>query len=101
MVKTSSPGYYRKMLGSFEISVLSDGTGEMPVDELLTKTTPSRVHRALADAYLTSPVETSDNSYLINSGSKLILIDAGAGDRERRTKARHLGRSGACRSGAV
>jgi glyoxylase-like metal-dependent hydrolase (beta-lactamase superfamily II) len=51
----------------------------MPVDELLTNTTPSRVHRALARAYLKSPVETSDNSYLINTGSKLILIDTGAG----------------------
>ncbi len=79
MVKTSAPGYYRMMLGRFEITVLSDGTGEMPVDELLTNTTPSQVHQALARAYLKSPVETSDNSYLINTGSKLILIDTGAG----------------------
>lgn len=79
MVKTSAPGYYRIMLGGFEITALSDGTGDMPVDQLLTHTTPARVHRALAAAYLKSPVETSDNAFLINTGSKLILIDAGAG----------------------
>jgi glyoxylase-like metal-dependent hydrolase (beta-lactamase superfamily II) len=79
MVETSAPGFYRMMLGRFEITALSDGTAGMPVDQLLTNTTPSRVHRALARAFLQSPVETSDNSYLINTGSKLILIDAGAG----------------------
>jgi glyoxylase-like metal-dependent hydrolase (beta-lactamase superfamily II) len=51
----------------------------MPVEKLLTNTDPEKVHRALARAFLQSPVETSDNSYLINTGSKLILIDAGAG----------------------
>lgn len=79
MVKASAPGFYRIMLGSFEITALNDGTGNMPVDELLTNTTPSRVHRALAREYLQSPVETSDNAYLVNTGSKLILVDAGAG----------------------
>jgi glyoxylase-like metal-dependent hydrolase (beta-lactamase superfamily II) len=36
------------------------------------------VHAALARAYLKVPLETSVNGYLINTGSKLVLIDAGA-----------------------
>ena len=76
--KTSAPGYYRMMLGDFEVTALSDGTVDLPVDKLLTNTTPAKVKKALAKSFLTVPVETSVNAYLINTGSKLVLIDTGA-----------------------
>src|ERR1700681_1236885 len=79
VVKTSAPGYYRMMLGDFEVTALSDGTAEFPVDKLLTGTTPAKVNAALAKSFLKSPLETSGNAYVIHTGSKLILIDAGAG----------------------
>lgn len=78
MVKTSAPGYYRLMLGDFEITALSDGTVALPADQLLTNTTPARVSQALARSYLKSPLETSVNAYLVNTGDKLVLIDVGA-----------------------
>lgn len=78
MVKTSAPGYYRMMLGDFEITALSDGTVALPVDQLLTNTTPGKVGKALAKSYLKSPLETSVNAFLVNTGDKLVLIDAGA-----------------------
>jgi len=65
-------------LGSFEITALSDGTVDLPVDKLLTNTTAAKVQAALMRAYLKVPVETSVNGYLVNTGSKLVLIDAGA-----------------------
>ena len=37
-VKTQAPGYYRVMLGDFEVTALSDGTVQLPVDKLLTNT---------------------------------------------------------------
>lgn len=79
MVKTSAPGYYRLMLGAFEITALSDGTIDLPMDKLLTSTTPAAVDAALARSYLKSPLETSVNGYLVNTGTKLVLIDTGAG----------------------
>lgn len=78
MVKTSAPGYYRMMLGDFEVTALSDGTVDLPMDKLLTHTTPAKVQKALAKSYLAVPLETSVNGYLINTGSKLVLIDTGA-----------------------
>lgn len=78
MVKTSAPGYYRMMLGDFEITALSDGTVSLPVNKLLSNTTPAKVDAALAKSALRSPLETSVNGYLINTGEKLILIDTGA-----------------------
>jgi len=77
-VKGQAPGWYRMMVGDIEVTALSDGTVALPVDKLLTHTTPAKVQAALSRAYLKSPVETSVNGYLVNTGSKLVLIDAGA-----------------------
>lgn len=77
-VKTQAPGYYRVMLGDFEVTALSDGTVSLPVDTLLTHTTKAHADQALARGFLKSPVDTSVNGYLINTGSKLVLIDTGA-----------------------
>jgi glyoxylase-like metal-dependent hydrolase (beta-lactamase superfamily II) len=79
MNNTQPPAYYRMMLGDVEVTVLSDGTVGLPADKLLTNIKPHVLERALATSYLALPVETSVNGFLINTGSKLILIDTGAG----------------------
>ncbi|WP_236691991.1 MBL fold metallo-hydrolase [Amantichitinum ursilacus] len=78
-VRTQAPGFYRMMLGDFEITALSDGTHAFPIDSALQNTSASEVARDLAQAELTQPVQGSINAFLINTGSKLILIDTGAG----------------------
>jgi glyoxylase-like metal-dependent hydrolase (beta-lactamase superfamily II) len=78
MVKTPAPGYFRLMLGEFEVTALSDGTVDVPADKLLSEPAAKTV-KALGKAYLKTPVETSVNAYLINTGSKLVLFDTGAG----------------------
>lgn len=78
MVKKSAPGYYRIMLGDFEVTALSDGTVPLPMDKLLTNTSPAKIAAAFKKYYVTSPVETSVNTYLINTGTKLVMVDAGA-----------------------
>jgi glyoxylase-like metal-dependent hydrolase (beta-lactamase superfamily II) len=79
MVKTPAPGYFRMMLGDFEVTAISDGTVDLPVDKLLQGIKPAAVDAALEKSHLKSPLETSDNAFLINTGSKLVLIDTGAG----------------------
>lgn len=79
MVNTQTPGWYRTMLGNFEITALSDGTIALPMDKLLVNTTPAEVEKALGKAFLSLPVETSVNAFLVNTGNRLVLIDAGAG----------------------
>lgn len=76
---TQAPGYYRMMLGDVEVTALSDGTVGLHVEKLLQGTTPKKVESALAKWRLGLPLETSVNGYLVNTGSKLVLIDAGAG----------------------
>ena len=79
MIKTSAPGFYRAMLGDIEITALSDGTVQLPMDKLLNDISPADYNKALAKFHLTSPIETSVNGYLINTGAKLVLVDTGAG----------------------
>jgi glyoxylase-like metal-dependent hydrolase (beta-lactamase superfamily II) len=79
MVKTPAPGYFRMMLGDFEVTAISDGTVDLPVDKLLQGVKPAAVEAALAKSFLKVPLETSDNAFLINTGSKLVLVDTGAG----------------------
>ncbi|MFY7939283.1 MAG: MBL fold metallo-hydrolase [Burkholderiaceae bacterium] len=78
MVKTNTPGFYRMMLGDFEITALSDGTASLEFGKLLKNVTPKKLSELLAREFLNDPVETSVNAYLINTGSKLVLVDAGA-----------------------
>ncbi|UTY57211.1 MBL fold metallo-hydrolase [Massilia sp. erpn] len=77
MAKFQAPGFYRTMLGDFEVTVLSDGTTELPVDKLLQQPA-AKNNQALRKAFTKSPLETSFNGFLINTGSKLVLIDTGA-----------------------
>jgi len=71
---------YRRKLGAYEITVLSDGFVDLP------HSIWSNVSSEQADSYLTNsfvpPGKTRNgvNAYLINTGDKLVLIDSGARD---------------------
>lgn len=78
MAKAAAPGYYRVLLGNFEVTALSDGVVALPVDKLLTNTKPEKTLKALQKHHLSTPTTTSVNGYLINTGTKLVLIDTGA-----------------------
>jgi len=77
-VKTQPPGYYRMMLGDFEVTALLDGTIDLQPKQLLTNTTPKEVGALLARSFQGDAVPTSVNGYLINTGSQLVLVDTGA-----------------------
>jgi glyoxylase-like metal-dependent hydrolase (beta-lactamase superfamily II) len=92
-VRTQAPGFYRMILGNFEITALLDGTHPFPDVEVLTKAKPGaeaersklfddhpgEANTLLAASDLAVPTEGSINAFLVNTGTKLILIDSGAG----------------------
>ena len=78
MAKTQAPAFHRFMVGDFEVTSVSDGTIKLPVLQLL-RGNPVQLAKALKRGFLGEQVETSVNAYLVNTGSKLVLIDAGAG----------------------
>src|SRR6218665_4060602 len=77
-LKTQAPGWYRLMVGQAEVTSLSDGTVALPVDQLL-HAPAGRVAQGLKQNFQKAPLETSVNAWLINSGGRLVLVDAGAG----------------------
>jgi glyoxylase-like metal-dependent hydrolase (beta-lactamase superfamily II) len=78
MVKSPAPGFFRLMVGDIEVTPISDGTVDLPMDQLLHQK-PELTRATLEKNFLKVPVETSDNAFLINTGSKLVLVDSGAG----------------------
>jgi glyoxylase-like metal-dependent hydrolase (beta-lactamase superfamily II) len=92
-VRKQAPGFYRMILGDFEITALLDGTHPFPAAEVLTTTNHGsssaraklfeenlkEANDLLAASNLTAPTEGSINAFLVNTGTKLILIDSGAG----------------------
>jgi glyoxylase-like metal-dependent hydrolase (beta-lactamase superfamily II) len=79
MVKTQA-GFYRMMLGDFEITALNDGVVDYSV-KTLAGATAEQIKNGLGEMNLTDPVGMSYNALLINTGSKLILIDTGTGGK--------------------
>ncbi|UCV06458.1 MBL fold metallo-hydrolase [Dechloromonas denitrificans] len=76
--KTQVPGYYRMFLGNFEITALYDGAIKLDT-KLLKNTNDKEVQKLLARLFVKGPaVQTAVNAYLINTGSQLVLVDAGA-----------------------
>lgn len=77
-VQTQVPGYYRTQLGQFEVTALYDGAIELDT-KLLRHTSTADLNRLLARMFVGNPkMQTAVNAYLVNTGSHLVLVDAGA-----------------------
>ena len=74
------PGYYNMQVGNLPVTVLSDGTNPLDMAQLLLNAKPGQLQRGFAENFLTTTVENSDNEFLIRTGGKLVLVDAGSGD---------------------
>ncbi len=59
MMKKQAPGFYRMLIGAFEITELSDGTNSLQADDTLTRINSKEVGQLLARAALQEPIETS------------------------------------------
>jgi glyoxylase-like metal-dependent hydrolase (beta-lactamase superfamily II) len=81
MQKTQAPGYYRMMLGEFEITALFDGIVPLDVSQLknVTETEAAKLLALALTAGDPHKLPTSANAFLVNTGSKLVLVDTGGG----------------------
>src|SRR3979411_134217 len=90
--KRAPPSFYRFKLGTIEITVVSDGTLAFPAETLWgdrAEDTEALVHSTFPPP---SPVGLKINTILVNTGDKLVLIDAGCGvDKFQKTAGGLLG----------
>jgi glyoxylase-like metal-dependent hydrolase (beta-lactamase superfamily II) len=80
MVKTQ-PGFYRMLLGDFEVTALNDGVVAYATTRVLPTATPEQIKSGLSEYSLADPLGMSYNAFLINTGTKLVLIDTGSGGK--------------------
>jgi glyoxylase-like metal-dependent hydrolase (beta-lactamase superfamily II) len=90
--KRAQPSFYRFKLGTIEITVVSDGTLAFPA-ETLWGDRAEDARGLLASVFQPpSPVGLQLNTILVNTGDKLVLIDAGCGvDKFQKTAGGLLG----------
>lgn len=77
--QTQAPGFYRVTLGDFKVTVLNDGTTPVPFGQLLHGSNKASLAASFRGAGEPLDRETSINSFLIDTGTRRILIEAGAG----------------------
>ena len=74
-------GFYRYRVGALEVTVVTDGAMAFPVDTFVSNASPQEVKSALAAAYIdTDMLSVPFAPVVVNTGSKLVLIDTGLGD---------------------
>jgi len=78
---TQAPGFYRYKVGAFECTSINDGARTFPVPDMFVRNVPKEEVLAAAEAaYLPKGMVTIPfNPQLVNTGSKLVLIDCGNG----------------------
>ena len=91
--KQAQPGFYRFKLGTIEITVVSDGTLAFPAETLWgDRAEDARSLLTSTFHHPSSPVGLQINTILVNTGDKLVLIDAGCGvDKFQKTTGGLLG----------
>ena len=90
--KQAQPGFYRFKLGAIEITVVSDGTLAFPAETLWGDRAEDARSLLTSTFQPSSPVGLQINTILVNTGDKLVLIDAGCGvDKFQNTNGRLLG----------
>ena len=75
------PGFYRMVLGGFEVTALNDGVIGYGMKQVLPDVPDDQLAAYLADNFQSDPFPMSYNGFLINTGTRLVLIDVGTGGK--------------------
>src|SRR3984957_14874859 len=90
--KQAQPGFYRFKLNAIEITVVSDGTLAFPAETLWGDRAEDARGLLTSRFHTPRPVGLEINTILVNTGDKLLLIDAGCGvDKFQKTTGRLIG----------
>jgi glyoxylase-like metal-dependent hydrolase (beta-lactamase superfamily II) len=80
-VGKQAPGYYRYKVGAFEVTVVTDGLRVAPVADNFVRNQPKEaVEAALGGLFMSKDKGLSPfNPCVVNTGSRLVVIDTGLG----------------------
>jgi glyoxylase-like metal-dependent hydrolase (beta-lactamase superfamily II) len=76
-----APGYYRFKVGELEVTAINDGMVFRPLEGLIRNASLDDVKQALGAAFLPNDKMTIPfTTLVVNTGSRLVLLDTGNGD---------------------
>lgn len=76
-----APSFFRYRVGDLQLTAINDGMAYRSLDGFVPNAPPGAVQQALAENFLpTDRFPISFTTLVVNTGSKLILIDTGNGD---------------------
>ena len=73
-----APGVYRHRVGSFTVTALNDGGGDLPF-AAMPALPEDEAKALLAQAFRPPVARTTVNTFLVQGGGRTVLIDTGAG----------------------
>jgi glyoxylase-like metal-dependent hydrolase (beta-lactamase superfamily II) len=84
-VGKQAPGYYRHKVGSFEVTAINDGARSFPLpDTFVRNKTKAEVNAGLESVFMPKDMMTIPfTPTMVNTGSKLVLIDTGNGPQQQ------------------
>ena len=79
--KTQAPGFFRFNVGSFEVTILTDGMNRTPLRFSASNIPEDELKEFLRAHHLPTDTRKSHlNVCLINTGTEVVLVDTGSGD---------------------
>jgi glyoxylase-like metal-dependent hydrolase (beta-lactamase superfamily II) len=79
LATTQAPAYYRFKAGTLEVTAITDGMLSLPL-AFFPSVPKEEAQAVLAKAYRAANAPTAINTYAVNTGDKLILVDTGYGN---------------------
>jgi len=76
-----APGFYRFKVGDLEVTAINDGVASRPLEGFIRNASLDEVKQALGAAFLpTDKLTIPFTTLVVNTGSRLILLDTGNGN---------------------
>jgi len=81
LANTQAPGFFRYRVGDMQVTAINDGVYSRGLDGFVPNAPPGALQQALADSFLPADRFTIPfTTLVVNTGSKLVLLDTGNGD---------------------
>jgi len=81
LATAQAPAFFRYRVGDLQVTAINDGVYVRPSEGLVPNAPPGGLQQALADRFLpTDKVTISFTTLVVNTGSKLVLLDTSNGD---------------------
>ncbi len=76
-----TPSFFRYRVGDMQVTAIHDGLAFRGIENFVPNAPPGALEKAMADAFLPADkLPISFTTLVVNTGSKLVLIDTGNGD---------------------